>query len=80
MNHSRDVFNRKHMKNIRYKVEKRTGTELKSLAPRSAAVRAGIVLAVFAACVLFGTSALAMGVPEVNALLYYVLAGSGAIL
>lgn len=73
MNHPRDVFNRKHMKNIRQKVEQGTGAALSRRAPRSAAARAGIVFAVLAACVLFGTSALAMGVPEVNALLYYVL-------
>jgi len=72
MNHSRDVYNRKHMKNIRQKVEQGTGMALNRHAPRSAA-HAGIVFAVFAACVLFGTSALAMGVPEVNGLLYYVL-------
>lgn len=73
MNHTRDVFNRKHMKNIRQKVQQETGTALKRHAPRSAAARAGIIFAVFAACMLFGTSALAMGVPEVNTLLYYVL-------
>lgn len=73
MNHSGDVFNRKHMKNIRQKVEQGTGAALSRRAPHSAAARAGIVFAVLAACVLFGTSALAVGVPEVNALLYYVL-------
>ncbi len=73
MNHSRDVFNRKHRKNIRQKVEQATGTTFTRYTPRSAAARAGVVFAVFAACVLFGTSALAMGVPKVNALLYYVL-------
>ena len=73
MNHSRDVFNRKHMKNIRQKIEQKTGVTLSKRAPRSAAARAGIVFAVLAACVLFGTSALAMGVPEVNTLLYYVM-------
>lgn len=61
------------MKNIRQKVEQETGTVLNGHAPRSAAARVGIVFAVFAACMMFGTSALAMGVPEVNALLYYVL-------
>lgn len=73
MNPSRDVFNRKHRKNIRQKVERGTGTTLNRHAPRSAAARVGIVFAVFAACVLFGTSALAMSVSEVNTLLYYVL-------
>lgn len=73
MNHAGDVFNRKHMKNIRQKVEQGTGAALSRRAPRSAAARAGIAFAVLAACVLFGTSALAMGVPEVNTLLYYVL-------
>ncbi|MEN6340587.1 MAG: hypothetical protein ABFD03_10705 [Clostridiaceae bacterium] len=73
MNQTGDVFNRKHMKNIRQKVEQGTGAALGRRAPRSAAARAGIIFAVLAACVLFGTSALAMGVPEVNALLYYVL-------
>jgi len=72
MNQTGDVFNRKHMKNIRQKVEQGTGAALGRRAPRSAAARAGIVFAVLAGCVLFGTSALAMGVPEVNALLYYV--------
>jgi hypothetical protein len=73
MNHPRDVFNRKHMKNIRQKIERETGVALSRRAPRSAAARAGIVFAVLAACVLFGTSALAMGIPEVNTLLYYVM-------
>ena len=73
MNPSRDVFNRKHRKNIRQKVERGTGTTLNRHAPRSATARVGIVFAVFAACVLFGTSALAMSVSEVNTLLYYVL-------
>ena len=73
MNPARDVFNRKHMHNIRQKVEQETGTVLNRRAPRSAVARVGIVFAVFFACVLFGTSALAMGVPEVNELLYYVL-------
>ena len=73
MNHSRDVFNRIHKKSIRQKVEQATGTTFNRRAPRSAAARAGVVFAVFAACALFGTSALAMGVPEVNALLYFVL-------
>jgi hypothetical protein len=35
--------------------------------------RVAIVFSVFVASALFGTSALAMGVPEVNALLYYVM-------
>lgn len=73
MNQTGDVFNRKHMQNIRQKVEHGTGAALGSRAPRSAAARAGIVFAVLAGCVLFGTSALAMGVPEVNALLYYFM-------
>lgn len=72
MNQTGDVFNRKHMQNIRQKVEQGTGAALGRRAPRSAAARAGIVFTVLAGCVLFGTSALAMGVPEVNALLYYV--------
>lgn len=72
MNQTGDVFNRKHMQNIRQKVEQGTGASLGRRAPRSAAARAGIVFAVLAGCVLFGTSALAMGVPEVNAILYYV--------
>lgn len=72
MNQTGDVFNRKHLNNIRQKVEQGTGAALGRRAPRSAAARVGIVFAVLAACVLFGTSALAMGVPEVNALLYYV--------
>lgn len=72
MNQTGDVFNRKHMQNIRQKVEQGTGASLGRRAPRSAAARAGIVFTVLAGCVLFGTSALAMGVPEVNAILYYV--------
>lgn len=73
MNQTGDVFNRKHMQNIRQKVEQGTGAALGRHAPRSAVSRAGIVFAVLAGCVLFGTSALAMGVPEVNTLLYFVL-------
>jgi hypothetical protein len=73
MNQKGDVFNRKHMQNIRQKVEQGTGAALGRRAPRSAAARAGIVFAVLAGCVLFGTSALAMGVPEVNAILYFFM-------
>ena len=58
MNQTGDVFNRKHMQNIRQKVEQGTGAALGRHAPRSAAARAGIVFMVLAACVLFGTSAL----------------------
>lgn len=73
MNQTGDVFNRKHMQNIRQKVEQGTGAALGRRSPRSAAARAGIVFAVLAVCCLTATSALAMGVPAANDLLYRVL-------
>lgn len=73
MNRFKEKFSKERRMNIRSRVERETGVSFKRRAPRSARARAGIALAIFAACLVVVPPALAMGVPEVNALLYFVL-------
>jgi len=66
-------FNQKHDRNIRETVAAGTGVSVAKRVPRRAAARAGIVFAALAVCCITVTSALAMGVPAANDLLYLVL-------
>ena len=73
MQHVNDKFNQKHMRNIRRRVQDELGMEGSRKSRKSPTVRAGIVFAVFAACILTITPALAAGIPQVYAVLYLVL-------
>lgn len=73
MKQTNDGFNRKHMRNIRNKVQEEVGVEFSKQSRKSSAVRAGIVFAVFALCLLTITPALAAGIPQVYDMLYLVL-------
>ena len=73
MQHVNDKFNQKHMRNIRRRVQDELGMEGSRKSRKSPTVRAGIVFAVFAACILTITPALAAGIPQVYDMLYLVL-------
>ena len=68
-----DGYNKKHLGNIRRRVQDELGVSFSHRTHSSRMKRIAIAFSVFVLSVLFGTSALAMGVPEVNALLYYVM-------
>jgi len=68
-----DSFNRKHMRNIRNKVQQELNVEFSRKSPSSPAMRAGIIFAVFAVCLLTITPALAAGIPQVYDVLYAIL-------
>jgi len=73
MKQTNDSFNRKHIRNIRNKVQEELSMEFSKKSRRSPAMRAGIVFAVFAVCLLTITPALAAEIPQVYAVLYAVL-------
>ena len=73
MKQASDRFNRKHVSNIKNKVQEELGIEFSKKPRKSPAMRAGIVFAVFAACLLTITPALAAEIPEVYDMLYMVL-------
>ena len=68
-----DSFNQKHLKQIRNRVGKELGLSFQKRSHHSAWMRAGIAFAVFAACLLTVTPALAAEIPIVGDLLYFVL-------
>ena len=68
-----NLYNKQHRNNIRETVSKATGVPLQAQHARPTFPRTAIIVAAFLMCLLIATSALAAGVPEVNALLYYVL-------
>ncbi len=68
-----DSFNRKHMRNIRNKVQEELRVEFSKKLRKSPVMRAGIVFTVFATCLLTITPALAAEIPQVYAVLYAVL-------
>ena len=73
MQHLNDRFNRKHLQYIRDKVSSELGISSRKSTHRSAAMRVGIVFAVFALCLMTITPALAAEIPEVYDMLYLVL-------
>ena len=73
MKQTNDSFNRKHMRNIRNKVQEELSMEFSRKSRKSPVMRAGIIFAVFAVCLLTITPALAAEIPEVYAVLYALL-------
>ena len=73
MKQTHDSFNRKHMRNIRNKVQGELGLEFSEPSRKSPAMRAGIIFTVFAVCLLTITPALAAEIPQVYDMLYLVL-------
>ena len=73
MQHLNERFNRKHLRNIRNRVNGELGIYSRKSPHRSAAMRVGIAFAVFAVCLLTITPALAAEIPEVYDMLYLVL-------
>ena len=73
MKQANDSFNRKHMRSIRNKGQQELNLEFSRKPPSSPAMRAGIIFAVFAVCLLTITPSLAAGIPQVYDVLYAIL-------
>ena len=73
MQHINDKFNEKHMRNIKNRVQDELGMSFARSMHHSRVRRVSVVLAVFAACILTITPALAAEIPEVYAVLYALL-------
>lgn len=76
MQHMNVKFNQKHMRNIKNRVQDELGVSFNRSMRRSRVRRMGVVLAVFAVCLLTITPALAAEIPQVYAVLYAVLPGT----
>ncbi|MEA4913211.1 MAG: hypothetical protein VB061_01390 [Christensenella sp.] len=73
MQHLNDRFSRKHLRNIRNRVNNELGISSRKNLHRSGVMRVGVAFAVFAVCLLTITPALAAEIPEVYDMLYWVL-------
>ncbi|PKM40417.1 MAG: hypothetical protein CVV04_04235 [Firmicutes bacterium HGW-Firmicutes-9] len=73
MQRMNDTFNQTHLKKIRSRVGEELGLSFQKCKTQGTLMRFSVALAVFAACFLTITPALAIGIPAVNDLLYFVL-------